>query len=652
MLAPLAALHAAEEPPWVGRLAFWAKAELDALKQQSAAVRSELERLPAVAGVNSGNRIGFQSGGRTRTDEMWLELELASPTPVDSVVLFPLLTKGSGGEVAGSGFPRRFALEVFDEDDNGLLLMDETNRDFPRPGLYPVAAPCPPGVLVSRIRLTATEPWQNEGPPLLALSEIMVLRGNRNMTAKAKVRSSSSREIPPAWSRNNLIDMMTPLGAPVAPSPDATLMGWHDPVSHAMEETRSVTVDLGRPFPLDEIRLLPAWRPSMPWDLYYGFPARFRIEAALRPDFADSWTVHDRTSASLLSPGQNLQCFPTGGRAARHVRVTATRLRERSGDYVFALGELQAYAADVNVARGAAVEASELAGDPEWSRAGLTDGCASGGRILELPEWVRLLQRRAHLEEHLAQLAQRRRIVFTRAENTLVGASVGSASAFVVMAVVFSWRSRRQRIRDRERHRERLARDLHDELGSNLGSIALISSFAAQEDPEQMRLDLAEIERVARESADSMRDMVSLLAGKRGGVAADWMNVMAGLAERLLRGVDLKCRLPTAPLVWEPNLETRRELYLFCKEVLHNAARHGGPTRVTFDLSPTPGGLRIEITDDGVGFDSSAIDGGHGLPNLRERAAMMRARMSLTSSPGAGTQVILDVPRARRWTRR
>lgn len=636
----------------MGRLAFWAKPELAALKRESAAVRSELERLPAVAGVNSGNRIGFQSGGSTRTGELWLELELATPTPVDSVALFPLLTKGSVGEVAGFGFPRRFALEVFDEDDNGLLLMDETNRDFPRPGLYPVTAPCPAGVRVSRIRLTATEAWATEGPPLLALSEIMVLRGNRNMTAKAKVRSSSSREIPPAWSRNNLIDMMTPLGVPVAPSPHTTLMGWHDPVSHAIEETRSVTTDLGRPFPLDEIRLLPAWRPSMPWDLYYGFPARFRIEAALRPDFSDAWTVHDRTSTSLLSPGQNLQCFPTGGRAARHVRMTATRLRERSGDYVFALGELQAYSGDVNVAKGAAVEASELAGDPEWSRAGLTDGCSSGGRILELPEWIRLLQRRAHLEEHLTQLAQRRRIVFTRAENTLVVASVGSASAFVLMAVAFSWRSRRQRIRDRERHRERLARDLHDELGSNLGSIALISSFADQEDPEQMRLDLAEIERVARESADSMRDMVSLLAGKRGGVAADWMNVMAGLAERLLRGVELECHLPTAPLPWEPNLETRRELYLFCKEVLHNASRHGNPTRVTFDLSPTPGGLRIEITDNGIGFHPADVQGGHGLPNLRERAAMMRARMGLVSSPGTGTQVILDVPRARRWTRR
>ena len=287
--------------------------------------------------------------------------------------------------------------------------------------------------------------------------------------------------------------------------------------------------------------------------------------------------------------------------------MTATRLRNRTGDYVFALGELQAYAGDENVAKGAEVTATELPGDPEWRREGLTDGMARGGVLLELPDWIRQLEQRSLLEKRRKILVQRRAEVFTRAEHMLVGASVCGAGGIVLMAGLFSWRGHRERVLDRERHRERLARDLHDELGSNLGSIALISSFAAQEDAAQMRLDLAEIERVARESADSMRDMVSLLGGRRGGVAADWLNVMTGLAERLMRGVELECRLPTSPLAWDPNLETRRELYLFCKEVLHNSARHGRPAHVEFHLSPTPSGLRIEITDDGCGFDPESV---------------------------------------------
>jgi signal transduction histidine kinase len=268
---------------------------------------------------------------------------------------------------------------------------------------------------------------------------------------------------------------------------------------------------------------------------------------------------------------------------------------------------------------------------------------------LELPEWFRQLDQRRLLEKEREQIIQRRGRLFIRAEHTLVTASVCGASGIVLMAGLFSWRGHRQRVRDRERHRERLARDLHDELGSNLGSIALISSLAGLEEPCQMRLDLAEIEKVARESADSMRDMVSLLGGRRGGAAADWLNVMKGLAERLMRGVDLECRLPTTPLTWEPNIETRRELYLFCKEVLHNAARHGRPRHLKFHLSPTSDGLRIEISDDGCGFALENREAGHGLGNLRERASMMRAEMKLTSNPGSGTTVILDVPKARRW---
>lgn len=644
--------QAAEGPAWVERLAFWAAPELGSLKRDVAFIDVELEDLPVMAGVNSGNRNGFQSAGNAAGEDMWVEIELAAATPVDSVVVVPLLAKGSSGEVAGFGFPRRFLLEGFDESGEAVLLMDETSRDFPNPGLYPVSAPCPAGERLQRVRLTVTVPWESDGPPVLALSEIMVLCGNRNMASKARVRASSSREIPPTWSRNNLVDMMMPLGLPIAPAAGAAVMGWHGPVAASMDEVQAINVDLGEETKLDEIRLVPAWRSQMAWDSYYGFPARFKLETARSPDFTDAVMVYDRTASSLITPGQNLLCFAAAGRPARYVRMTATRLRNRTGDYVFALGELQAYAGDENVAMGAEVTATELPGDPEWRREGLTDGMARGGVLLELPEWIRQLEQRSLLEKRRKILVQRRAEVFSRAEHMLVGASVCGAGGIVLMAGLFSWRAHRERVLDRERHRERLARDLHDELGSNLGSIALISSFAAQEDASQMRLDLAEIERVARESADSMRDMVSLLGGRRGGVGADWLNVMTGLAERLMRGMELECRVPASPLVWEPNLETRRELYLFCKEVLHNAARHGRPSHVRFHLSPTPSGLRIEITDDGCGFDPQGVRSGHGLGNLRERAAMMRAAMTLDSSPGQGTRVVLEVPRGRRWTKR
>jgi signal transduction histidine kinase len=644
-------VHSAESPPWVERFAFWARSDLQLLEREVAAINDQLASLPFLAGVNSSNRTGFQSAASAEDLDLWVEVELQAASVIDSVVLIPLLAKGARGDVEGLGFPHRFLLEGWDEAENRVILLDETRRDFPSPGLSPVSIPCPQAVKLRKIRLTALKPQKSTGPWVFALSEIMMLRKNSNLANGARVRSSNSREVPPTWSRNNLVDMMTPLGLPVAPSAEAKILGWQGSIAQSMHTTQSVVVDLGRAIALDEIRLIPAWRSAMAWDTYYGFPARFKLETALKPDFSDAVMVHDRTRSSLISPGQNPHCYPAAGRTARFIRMTATRLRDRSGNYVFALGELQAYSAGVNVAKGASVTAEEPAGDAQWTAAGLTDGYCRGGVILELPEWIRQLQRRVELQNLRHALTQRRIEIFSRAEHTLLSTSFFGAGGIVLLAGLFSWRGHRQRVLDRERHRERLARDLHDELGSNLGSIALISSFADQEDAAQLRLDLAEIERVARESADSMRDMVSLLSSKRGGSAADWLHVMSGLAKRLTRGIELECRLPTAPLVWQPNLETRRELYLFCKEVLHNTARHSAATHLKFHLSPTPTGLCFGIEDNGCGFNPAGIQSGHGLGNLRERAAMLHASYTLDSSPGGGTKITLNVPRGRRWTR-
>ena len=652
-LASMIVMHgglAAQPPRWVERVAFWKAAEVDGLRREIQTIDRQLATLPNVAGVNSGERIGYQTAGITPGEDPWIEVELPAATLLDTVVLVPLLAKGIEDQNPGFGFPRRFILEGFTDDgDEPLILRDETAGVFPNPACYPVSAAVPAEVALRRIRLTATELWRSDGPAVFGLSEVMLLRGNRNLASGASVRASSSREIPPTWSRNNVFDMATPLGLPIAPA-EAPVMGWHGEVRASANSEQHVTVDLGETRKIDEIRLAPAWTARMPWDSYYGFPARFLLEGSVSGDDGSWFTIYDRSESTLKSPGHNLQIFREIPQPARFVRMTATRLRARTGDFTFALGELQAYQGDNNIALGAAVTAAESLVDEEWRPEGLTDGTAAGGRFLELPEWIRLLEQRRTLETRHKTLQTQLRSTLERIDNEVIGGSAGGALAIVTVAGTLSWRGHRRRVLERERFRERLARDLHDELGSNLSTIALVSSLATQGDAVQMRTDLAEIELVARESAESMRDMVSLLGRRRGVPGGDWLEVLKALAERLLRGLKSECALPSVPLVWEPNLETRRELYLFCKEVLHNAVRHGSPSRVRFALHPTnAGGLRVEIEDDGKGFDTNNVPEGHGLANLRERAATMRADMQLDSRPGRGTTITLDIPRARSW---
>jgi signal transduction histidine kinase len=640
----------AQPPRWVEQIAIWRTAEVDGLRREIQTITRQFARLPSVAGINSGERIGYQTAGITPGEDPWIEVELPAATLLDRVVLVPLLAKGIEDQNPGFGFPRRFLLEGFTDDgDDPIILRDETQRAFPNPACYPVSAAVPAGAALRRIRLTATELWHSEGPPVFGLSEVLLLRGNRNLTDGASIHTSSSREIPPTWSRNNVLDMATPLGLPITPA-EAPVMGWHSEVGASANETRHVTVDLGEARVIDEIRLAPAWTARMPWDSYYGFPSRFLLEGSASGDEGSWFKIFDRTEVSLKSPGRNLQIIHELPKPTRFIRMTATRLRDRAGDFTFALGELQAYQGDNNIALGATVAAADSLIDDEWRPEGLTDGNAGGGRLIEFPEWIQLLEQRRTLETRHETLQAQLRETLEHIEHEVIGGSAGGALAIVMVAGTLSWRGYRRRVSERERFRERLARDLHDELGSNLSTIALVSSLATQGDSLQMRTDLAEIELVARESAESMRDMVSLLDNRRGLPGGDWLSVIKALAARLLRGLETECALPSAPLLWVPNLETRRELYLFCKEVLHNAVRHGRPSRVRFALHPTSaGGLRVEIEDDGKGFDPNDVPEGHGLANLRERAKTMRADMQLDSGPGRGTTITLDVPRGRRW---
>lgn len=639
------------KPAWIESLSDWLFPELPQLGGEIAALEKEIARLPSPAATNSTGSIGFTTVATTEMEDHWVELDLGRPEPVDRVVLVPTLIKGADGDIPGYGFPVRFTLVGFDGDGKRITLMDQTAVDYVNPRQFPVSVKCPEETKLRGIRLTATVPWSGGGPYLLSLSEIMLLRGNLNLASQAEVSSSSSREYLTTWSRRRLIDMTTPLGLPAIPNiPDQ--IGWHSLPSEKTFARKSFTVDLGRSWPLEMVRLIPCSRPGFQSLNQYGFPSRFFVEISEDPDFSISRRIGDFTDAARPTPGQNLTEIHAGGTSARYVRMTATQLRNRNEDFAFAMAEVQAYSGDVNRALGAKVIAEESLDEPGWSRAALTDGYSSTGKLLELPQWIDGLEHTRKLIARRESALERREEVRAKAERTIVAASLGGGSGMALLAIGMVWRNQRRRRADREQLRERLARDLHDELGSNLGSIALIASFADLADAGEMRTDLAKIEKVARESVDSMRDMVSLLNGKRDDDRSDWLNIIAEAAKRTILNAKLELRIRHDQIPRDPNLEVRRGIYLFCKEVLHNANRHSEATRISLEIIPTREGLHIEITDNGRGYDQTSVGGGHGIGNLRERAAMMKGRISIRSAPGEGTTVILDVPQNRRWTDR
>lgn len=655
LLLPLlfaATLAQGADSRWVERLAFWSWHELQGIDTRASTIDQTLKSLPEIMLINSSLRIGLKTGYTTDEDVRWMELTLQEAALADTIVLVPPLAKGANAVVAGYGFPVRFKVEVFDEQGHTQIVMDRTAEDFPNPGCFPVVARFAPQA-VKRVRFTATDPWSVDGPEILSLAEMLVLCGTRNLALEATVTSSSSRNAPRAWTRPNLIDMVTPLGLPVAPQSDGT-KGFHSAVAGTADAEKTLTLALPEITPLDEIRLVPVRRKEVPLWFDYGFPVRYKIEAATHEDFSDAVMLQEITDKFQPSPGMNLVCIPAHQTPAKYVRITATQLWYRKGDYVFALAEVQAFKDGNNIAPSGTFTASDtLTGEDgtAWNLRALKDGLTEGGRLLSLPEWFTQLETRQQYERERNALKIQRETLVERSQHQLVFGSVSSVGGITLLSCLLLWRQQRIRKRDAQRMHDKLARDLHDEIGSNLGSITLICSIVTQPGttPESMRADITEIERVAAETADSMRDMVDLISTRRSEAENDWLDVLHRLTERLLRSHTLDCALPAAPLSLEPDIETRREIYLFCKEVLHNIAKHAHASRVRFHLTPTTAGIRIEIFDNGIGFDIAKPSFGHGLSNLRERAAAMHAQLHLSSEPDKGTLVLLDLQRTHRW---
>ncbi len=204
-----------------------------------------------------------------------------------------------------------------------------------------------------------------------------------------------------------------------------------------------------------------------------------------------------------------------------------------------------------------------------------------------------------------------------------------------------------------EEERGHLARELHDQVGQALTAVSLSVGIArnrlhsAGETDSTERLDdaLAQLTDVSRSIRDVMTELRPAILDDYGIVAAlEWyteaFSGRAGLPAEVVAG-DPDLRL-------DPAAETA--LFRIAQEALTNAAKHAGAGRVVVSVEATDGTVRLEVRDDGCGFEAPegyprGTDGGWGLAIMRERAAAVGGTLSVDSSPGQGTMVVVELPR-------
>ena len=219
----------------------------------------------------------------------------------------------------------------------------------------------------------------------------------------------------------------------------------------------------------------------------------------------------------------------------------------------------------------------------------------------------------------------------------------GLAAALVASILYLGYRIRINRLLEVERLRTRIAADLHDDVGSNLSSIALASQLLSRKlilpSGEQAQLD--EIGTTALQTSEMMKEIVWLLNPKNDSLD-DLLLRMKSVAASLLRNIPYRFEGPGEKLSARVNLSMKRNLFLMYKEILNNVARHSEATDVVINVGYEHGRLRIAVHDNGRGFEADKPSPGNGLGNLADRSRQIGAKLRIVSAPGKGTAVTLE----------
>lgn len=226
------------------------------------------------------------------------------------------------------------------------------------------------------------------------------------------------------------------------------------------------------------------------------------------------------------------------------------------------------------------------------------------------------------------------------------------ATVFAAMfgGVLSVQRLREQRRRGMAAIRRQVATDLHDDVGSGLSQIAILSEVAKRNAGTEAQPALHEVAELARSLRDSMSDIVWAVDPDRDEPLALVERMRQVSFNLLSTGTEVTFQAPDDRTLARTDLgpDRRRHLLLIFKEAITNIVRHARASKVNISLEIAARSLQLIIQDDGVGFDVATRYEGHGLDNLASRSQSIGAAIEIRSRPGAGTAITLTVPLRRR----
>lgn len=619
-------------------------------------IASELQALPSPylrEPTGTGGYLSHEHELFSSTETVSLVFTWEAPIEIDAVALFPLRLFMDEIYAENLYWPGSIMIEAKIDGQMQVIAQGGGQPSIPQslPELIEFA-PITTQTLVVRCTDLPQHPyekWHAAG-----FAEICIFSGTNNVAPRAKIKASSSRQGYYVLAQEFLTDGQTPLGLPEQSTGAEThnFVKKHGWVNLAPPKSYSLTLSYSQNTPIDSVRIDPAIQHS------YGqsFPVRFTIDLL---DAQGNILQSDKTYETfpLSGPGLNphFSYFPeTHARSVRFTILEASQPVPRAAQAI-------AYSEFTPLHQGKSIQDWSLIEEQYKGRsirltqddpldtplkqmlASASDGFTQAGRVLPLRDWIEGLARRQELTEERKILRATQKQSLAQVSKTIIQSSLALLLIAVGSATYFIIRNRVRMRRELRATRVKIASDLHDDVGSNLGTIILhVERLQEQSEkpPESRRLNA--IYRLTRESVFGLREVLNTTAPEVGRTQ-DLVAYMQELSALILGRTS--CSFDTTPGISEKLSDhvLRKGLLLFYKESLYNAKTHSECNQINITLRHSAGEIILKVKDNGKGIDEQTLKKPHTLRTLKQRAEWLNAKLDIKSAPGQGTELTLSI---------
>lgn len=616
---------------------------LDHLELRLKQIDSRLSRLANYSLSGGIGAIGFRSRSNDVPDHPeWIEIRFGKTVTLDEIVLVPTIRRDTTNGFQADAFPK--ALRVFGgtgQERDGKLIAEYAEDSGVLPRIAPLVVPCR-GIQAEWIRVEATTLSLRafDEKYVFQLAEVLAFAGPENVALRKQVRSSSgnSPALAPGWAESYAVDGVLPyLMAAASGTGSVAYVNQFD-----LGNSPAFHIDLGTVQRINRVHLHAVDQGNTVPQAFageFGIPKVLRIEGARESGFSDARALVEIHNATIYDVGPILMWeFPPVD--CRYVRIraiehSASALYGPIGER-FGFAEIELFSGDRNAALHKTVTATFNPESGTRRMSHLTDGMNYYGTILPVREWLNQLAERHDLERERPIVTGE--IDRRHAIHRMQLKAVGWLAAVLGLSVIgIALASRIQRQRAIEQTRNRIAADLHDELGADLHAIGLVTDLAKNVAPNDEKLVglLQRVRSLTERAGKAARHCTNLLEAP--GLFGDLAGDMRRAAERLLADLEHQLEIEQSDLWRTLPPRTRTDLLLFYQECLTNIIRHSGATRAETHLRIIDGKIHLTVTDNGQGLRGEIPT------SLERRARLLGAELSTQKSSANGLQVDLHL---------